>query len=117
MEDWDLQAVVRECNYNNNEVYNSSQACFDDPFSIIQENNDPFQDLNCFLESTRVNFTELEQLIYRPFSPTLHSHMSTPTMLTSSMSAPKDQVQREEKLKNITKSISPSKSRKKRLVQ
>ncbi|XP_048445280.1 probable WRKY transcription factor 29 isoform X1 [Pyrus x bretschneideri] len=103
MENWDLQAVVRGCNSNIDEVIEDSQIpYFCAPLSF-QEDNELFAAKFPQAFEATTTLDELEEL-YKPFYPVFQL-TTPPTILTSSISVPQEIITQAPKLiKNMEES-------------
>lgn len=86
--DWDLEAIVSGCN---GEAPAAATINMDDPHLNFSDFFSEQDEILCsfpeFSETTKV-FDELEEL-YKPFYPVLHP-LSTQSIVTSSLSIPKE---------------------------
>ncbi|KAM0978835.1 hypothetical protein ACFX2C_014764 [Malus domestica] len=103
MENWDLQAVVRGCNTDIDEVMEDSQIpYFFAPLSL-QEDDEVFQAYFPQAFEATTTLAELEEL-YKPFYP-VNQITSPPTILASSISVPQEVITEAPKLiKNMKES-------------
>ncbi|KAJ7952249.1 putative WRKY family transcription factor [Quillaja saponaria] len=95
-EDWDLQAIVRGCSGEGIPAVTTMEDNLQSNFSHSSSTEQ--DDLFFTYPETTTVFDELEEL-YKPFYPVLHP-LSTQTLVTSSMSVPKE-VREPEKLLNF----------------
>ncbi|KAJ7944971.1 putative WRKY family transcription factor [Quillaja saponaria] len=124
-EDWDLQAIVRGSSYEGipavTMMEDIPQSIFSQ-FSSGTEQDDLLCSFPAMIEQTTTVLDELEEL-YKPFHPVLHGTLSTQTIVTSTISVPRE-AQESEKLLTFQDSAGakckrPSKKKKnnKRIVK